>query len=178
MKTKLLVLLMLSCLLFHPVAFAQKGYADKVNQVNEKGQKEGLWKEDFNKYWRTETYYHKGKKNGLYKMFSTVRNELETFGEYRSDTITGTWYYFGDYGHLIMIQKNFQNNTHQIPAEHHAQGFCPYCCYSIAYYPNGNKKSEGILLWDEAPESDFTFEYGEWKYYDENGNLTKTKVFK
>jgi hypothetical protein len=34
------------------------------------------------------------------------------------------------------------------------------------------------LLWEEDPESDFTFEYGEGKYYDDTGKLTKTKVFK
>lgn len=28
-------------------------------------------------------------------------------------------------------------------------------CYSISFHENGNKKSEGILQFDDAPESDF-----------------------
>lgn len=31
------------------------------------------------------------------------------------------------------------------------------------------------LYWTD---SDFVFEYGEWKYYDENGNIVKIKEFK
>lgn len=92
--------------------------------------------------------------------------------------MSSIWYYFGDYGHLIMIQKDFKKNNTPSPAEHYSQGICPYQCYCINYYSNGIKKSEGILLWEEDPESDFTFEYGEWKYYDETGKLIKTKVFK
>lgn len=156
---------------------AQKGYVDKINKVNDKRQKEGFWKENINEYWRTETYYHEGKKNGIYKMFNTVRNELVCLGEYKNDIETGIWYTFGDYGHLLMIQNDFQKNTYQIPLEHQAQGTCLYRCYSISFHPNGSKKSEGILLWDESADSDFTFEYGEWKYYDENGKLIKVKVF-
>lgn len=37
--------------------FAQKEYAKKINQFNDKGQKEGFWKEDL-KYQTEETYYH------------------------------------------------------------------------------------------------------------------------
>lgn len=39
--------------------------------------------------------------------------------------------------------------------EHHAQGICPYRCYTISFYPNGSKKTEGVLLWDESADSDF-----------------------
>ena len=166
--------------LFSQTVLSQKGYADKINQYNAKGQKEGLWKENTGQNWRTETYYHNGKRNGIFKELSISRGELITFGEYRNDTIAGTWCYFGDYGHLMMIQNDFQKNTYPTPAIHHVQEKepCPFRCYCIEYYPNGNKESEGILLWDDDPESDFTFEYGEWKYYNEDGTLKETKVFK
>jgi len=176
MKVKIFVMIITSLILFQMSMYAQKEYADKVNQLNSKGQKEGFWKENLD-YQITETYYHNGVKSGIFKAFSKNK-ELSCLGEYHNGEITGIWYYFGDYGHIMMIQKNFQKNTYQTPAEHHAQGICPYRCYCVGYYPNGNKESEGILLWNISPESDFTFEYGEWKYYDENGKLTKTKVFK
>ncbi|MCI1682500.1 MAG: hypothetical protein LKI39_08090 [Bacteroides sp.] len=179
MKTKIIILF---CSFFIGVASlnAQKEFKNKINLYNKAQQREGLWKDDINKYWRSETYYHNGKKNGIYKLFSIERSELEIFGEYKNDTITGTWYYFSNYGHLTMSQHDFQQNTYQTPIVHHMRQkeLCPFRCYCIFYYPNGNKKSEGILLWDKDPESDFTFEYGEWKYYDENERLIETKVFK
>jgi len=45
-----------------------------------------------------------------------------------------------------MIQSDFQKNTFKIPLEHQALGVCPFRCYCIDFYPNGNKKSEGIML--------------------------------
>lgn len=107
MKTRVVLILAICFSLFNFVVLAQNGYEDKVNRYNHNGQKEGLWKENTSKYWRTETYYQNGKKNGIYKKFSTRRNELELFGEYRNDTITGTWYHFGDYGHLMMTFSEF-----------------------------------------------------------------------
>lgn len=157
---------------------AQKEFEGKVNLRNTKGQKEGLWKEEeeTDTKFYTLTYYENGIKNGVYREYQF--NKLFVLGEYIKGKMTGTWYYFGDYGHLTMIQKDFQTNTYQTPTMHHVQGLCPFRCYCIDYYPNGNKKSEGLLLWDEDPQSDFTFEYGEWKYYDENGKLMSTKIFK
>lgn len=176
MKTSIMkyVILLIMTFISH-FAFAQKEYAEKINQLNDKGQKEGFWKEDL-KYQTEEAYYHNGLKSGTYKAYRDEK--LAYFGEFDNGEMSGIWYYFGDYGHLIMIQKDFKKNNKPTPTEHHSQGICPYQCYCINYYPNGIKKSEGILLWKEDPESDFTFEYGEWKYYDETGKLIKTKIFK
>ena len=49
------------------------------------------------------------------------------------------------------------------------------CIRDRSYYPNGNIEKEGMLLCTEGPWMDDSVEYGEWKYYDENGNLIKTK---
>jgi hypothetical protein len=176
MKTKLFIMI-LTGLVLNINIFAQKGYAEKVNQLNSKGQKEGLWiKED--KYHKYFMYYQNDVLNGTYSVVNTAKNVLCNFGQYLNGKHYGIWYYYGDFGHLLMVQKDFIKNDKPIPAEHHAQGSCPYQCYCITYYPNGIKKSEGILLWNEDPEDDFTFEYGEWKYYDDTGNLIKTKIFK
>ena len=53
-----------------------------------------------------------------------------------------------------------------------------YYLIDVIIYPNGVIESEGILLWEISSQSDFTWEYGEWKYYDQTGKLIKTKVFK
>ena len=47
---------------------------------------------------------------------------------------------------------------------------------SFGEYKDG--KEIGILLWEISSQSDFTWEYGEWKYYDQTGKLIKTKVFR
>lgn len=177
MKEKLYIVTIF-CFILNINLPAQKGYAERINQLNEKGQKTGLWKEDANKHWRTEIYYQNGKKNGLYKSFSIPKGELSYFGEYRNDTISGTWYYFGDFGHLIMVQKNFKKNDKKFSIKNRAQSIPPFQCYCVIYHPNGIKASEGILLWEDDPESDTAFEYGEWKYYTDTGALTKTKIFK
>lgn len=123
MKINFLILFVAFFFLSYFDAVAQKGYVDEINQVNNEGQKEGFWKENVNEHFRTETYYHKGKKNGIYKMFNTIRNELVSMGEYKNDIETGIWYIFGDYGHLLMMQSDFQKNTYQIPLDITHKGY-------------------------------------------------------
>jgi len=77
----------------------------------------------------------------------------------------------------LSVQKNFKENIIQIPSKHKAIGFCSNLCYCIYYYSNGFIKSEGLLLWNVSPDSDFTFEYGEWKYYNDDGTLMYTKNY-
>lgn len=76
MKTRVVLILAICFSLFNFVVLAQNGYEDKVNRYNHNGQKEGLWKENTSKYWRTETYYQNGKKNGIYK--NSVRGEMNS----------------------------------------------------------------------------------------------------
>ena len=174
MKTKILILALIG-LAINIQTFPQIKDASQINQYNADGKKDGFWKEDLG-YQFEETYYHNGLKNGIFKAYRN--GKLSYFGEYKNGGMCGTWYYFDDFGGLVGIQKEFQKNDKLIPAVHRASGIAEEQCYTISFYPNGVKESEGILLWDESPESDMTFEYGEWKYYDEQGNLIKTKIFK
>ncbi len=45
---------------------------------------------------------------------------------------------------------------------------------SIAYirylYKDGSIRCEGWIVFSNDPEDDFSNEFGEWKYYDEEGN--------
>lgn len=74
MKTRVVLILAICFSLFNFVVLAQNGYEDKVNRYNHNGQKEGLWKENTSKYWRTETYYQMVKKMGYTK--NSVRGEM------------------------------------------------------------------------------------------------------
>ena len=174
MKTKISFFCIL--LLIPSFLFAQKGYLDKINQFDAEGQKEGYWIEDRG-FDTIELYYKSGKKSGVCKSFSK-RGILSTFGEYFEGKIAGTWYYFGDKGHLLCIQKDFMVNKDIITLDSGKKHIYPNKCYTIQYHPNGIIKEEGILLWNDDPEMDDTQEYGEWKYYDETGKLARTKLFK
>ncbi len=172
-KTKVAFIGILSLMFFY--VFAQKGYVDKVNQLTDKGQKEGLWIDTIHNRIR-EVYYNNGIESGIFKKYN-LKGKLFVLGEYCNGKMCGTWYYFENYGHLMMTFKDFSRNTYSIIDEGSGRRYIPdYKCYSTSYYPNGNVKNEGLLLWSEgeSPESDFSVEYGEWKYYDEAGILIKT----
>ena len=158
---------------------AQERFANTINQVNNKGEKDGFWI-DSTRYRKTEKYYKDGKQFGIYKEYNP-RGRLLTFGEYKDGKMNGIWYFFDQKGFLIMLFRDFSRNIYSIINEGDKCVITPdYKCYSISYYTNGNIKNEGLLLWSEgeAPESDFSNEYGVWKYYNENGELIKTKEFK
>lgn len=158
---------------------AQERFGDKINQINSKGEKEGFWI-DSTRYGKIEKYYKEGTLFGIYKKYNS-KGRLLTFGEYKDGKMNGIWYFFDQNGFLRMLFKNFSKNTYSIINEEDKKTITPdYKCYSVSYYPNGNIKNEGLLLWSEgeAPESEFSDEYGVWKYYYINGELIKTKEFK
>ena len=194
MKTKTILLLLL-CLSFSTCTFFQKKsvptnpqssnvttktqneYADKINQYDNNGQKVGFWSDTIDGY-IIQCYYKNGVKSGLFKWYSEY-GYLSSFGEYENGQMCGTWYDFYHTGQLVSIMKNFEKNTDTI-YNNLNEAFVPdHKCYTISFHLNGNVKDEGALLWYEGddPESDMSIEYGEWKYYDEDGNLIKTKIF-
>ena len=146
-----------------------------INQYNTNGQKEGLWIQK-QKYRTTEIYYKEGLKSGICKYYDQ-NNRLLSLGEYQDDVMTGIWYLFYPSGHLSMILTHFKKNDKNIQMEDESYIY-PNICYVTIYYPIGIKEEEGLLLFNDDPETDDTAEYGEWKYYNESGALIKTKVFK
>lgn len=170
MKKKVLIFFLLA-FAFNSSMFTQKGYIDKINQLNNNGEKDGYWIEN-RPFGTIELYYKNGLKSGVFKSYSK-KGILSALGEYTNGEISGTWYYFGDKGHLLMIQKDFSINTDTVILDNEKKKLYPHKCYTISYYPNGNIEDEGILLWNDDPEMDDVREYGEWKYYDEMGKLVK-----
>ena len=137
----------------------------------------GLWIENQGQQTKF-CLYQKGTLDGPCWVVSANKKRLYSFGEFSNGEYSGVWYNFGDDGTLLSMQKDFKKTTCEIPQKHKAQGTCPYQCYSISYHPNGHKQSEGILLWDVSPDADTTFEYGEWKYYNEKGELVQVINYK
>ena len=127
-----------------------------------------------------EIYYKNGIESGLYMEFMPS-GRLDVVGENKNGQMCGTWYFFDDTGLLWIVLKDFSKNTYSMISEVDGKKYVyDYKCYSLTYYPNGNKQDEGIRLWSEGddPLSEFSDEYGTWKYYDDAGRLTNTKFLK
>ena len=172
MKKSVLLLFFAGC-----VATGIFGIGRKIpmNRGNDLGQREGYWRDSLGEGITHELYYKGGKKDGLFKCFS--RNDLFVLGEYTADNISGTWYVFGDEGELVSIHNSIEFSKDSIYTGYPCcRIFYKYKCYRIDYYPSGAVKSEGYMVCDEDFMVDF-WEIGEWKYYDEAGNLIKTEDY-
>ena len=178
MKTKILILTLIG-LAINIQTFAQIKDASKINQFNEKGQKDGFWVDTVSNYEYYQSYYKDGILSGIHKEYN-IDGILQVLGEFKDGEFSGTWYYFENDGRIWMIFRDFEKNDYPI-SDYDGKTYIPdYKCYLTGYHPNGRIESEGIVLWsgDDNPVSDTSIEYGEWKYYDEQGNLIKTKIFK
>jgi antitoxin component YwqK of YwqJK toxin-antitoxin module len=166
--------------LFGANCYAQKLYSDRINQLNENGQKEGYWIENRYVGWKREIYYKNGIPHGNYKGYDGY-GRLIWFGNYSNGMEAGTWYSFGDYGELMGVMKDFvKKNTTLVRRDGGIETTFDSQCYSISYYPNGTIESEGLVLYyeDEGPWMDTAYDFGLWKYYNEFGELIKTENLK
>ena len=121
---------------------------------------------EINNFWYFMLYYpslnpeNDGQYTSMYEqLYRCVNERNKAMGQIIKDVY-----------HRIVVESKCDSLSEVI---HKAQGICPYQCYSISYHSNGYKQSEGILLWDVSPDADSTFEYGEWKYYDDQGELVQ-----
>ena len=162
------ILFWLLVLCIHCV-MAQEKSVPQVNQLNEKGNREGLWIEE-NEIFRNFTYYLDGKKNGPCYGIDKRTNSPSRVGEFKNGVYNGVWHYFfyEDGVFFTSVLKDFKKCEH--PETNYV-----YQCYAITYYPNGNKAEEGIWLFVDDPLNDCTSEYGKWKYYNEDGSLKEIK---
>lgn len=152
----------------------------EFNQTDESGLRTGIWVEE--DYYKKIVTYKNGMRNGISLTINPKTNKPYVICEFSNGEYSGTWYAFDDDGKLIFMLTNFKKNTLPAASVFGIQsidgGVLENQCYSISFHENGNKASEGILQFDDAPDSDFSFEYGLWKYYDENGCLINTKIYK
>ena len=91
--------------------------------------------------------------------------------------MSGTWYMFGDEGELRCTIDSIEFNKDSIYTGYPCcRIFRKYKCYCTDYYPGGGVEKEGYMVCDEEFEIEI-WEIGEWKYYDEAGNLIKTEDY-
>lgn len=149
---------------------------NKYNQLDSNGLKQGIWLSETPSD-RVETNYYNGKRHGIYIAYSRKSNKISSIGEFRNNAMSGTWYTFDDYGILLSKVENIvENNDYYYFADgtYYYGGKPKHKAHYVNYYPNGNIKSEGTILFSDTFETESS-EYGFWKYYDEKGNLIKTE---
>jgi antitoxin component YwqK of YwqJK toxin-antitoxin module len=143
------------------------------NKTDKPGKKFGLWIEDDG---LTETYYKNGLKHGIYKKYFPINGKLQGFGEFRNGRSVSNWYHFDEQSKLLMIEKNITKNTDiTVTQDDGKKVKLSDKSYITLYYPNGIVREEGIAVYNDDAQIGF-YKFGLWKYYDETGNLIKTKI--
>lgn len=173
MQLKILFALLIYSLIVFP-SYSQVDSANFsiINSVDNAGQKIGLWVENDG---LIEAYYRDGELEGIFKSYYRKNGKLGVFGEYTNGDRTGTWYYFNETGQIYMIECEISKNVNLQVLRDDGELITPeFKSFLSFYYPNGNIKEEGVVLFDEDIEIDF-FKYGTWKYYDQEGNLLKVE---
>lgn len=168
MKTKNLIYI-----LFYIFSLQAVGQIDnKTNLVDEQGMKIGLWIENKG---NTFVYYKNGLKNGIFTNYNRKNGKIHAFGEFKDDLPTGKWYFFNEAGFLLFTEENIEKNTEFKRQRDDGVEITPkFTSYVKDYYPNGNVKEEGRVLYSEDIEIDY-YKTGTWKYYNEEGVLKETK---
>jgi len=164
----------------YAVLFAQP--SAPYNKYDSEGRRTGPW------MWTDGDFvecvvYKEGNKDGLGFRANKVAKELETFF-YDNGSLRATRLYIN----AVLIGQTFDYEDVErfVPCkETGAMVKFDRQCYSQEFYPNGMIKDEGLwigwkndsyddLFTEDFGEGDF---FGEWHYYDEEGNLTETKVY-
>lgn len=88
---------------------------------------------------------------------------------------------FSDLGELLYVLSDFEEtDTYVLNSERNTKTKFSLKCYCCEYYPNGQKKAEGIILGSKdeyaSVERDPT-EWGEWLYYDSESNVVRTENY-
>ena len=152
-------------------------YSCDINQISRSGQKVGFWRQETDYHHKAdEIYYEDGLKCRVYRVYSEKNNELQYFGVVSKDKETKV-YDFSEYGHLLSCVKDFKKNTNPMIVDKILYAYPRNQCYITYYYPNGIIESEGVYVYFEDYSIDY-YEYGEWKYYSDKGELVETKYFK
>ena len=156
---------------------AQITWKDKVNQLNEKGKKYGLWITEYNNR-KVYEYYKDGKQHGPFYCVNTMNNTLVFSGEMFEDNYVN-YNYYSDRGHLMTSMTNFQKNNTPVPKCHMEFFYSipDFRCLCTDFHSNGAVGGVGTILFFSPDPIVYGREFGEWKYYDEEGELYEIKIF-
>lgn len=166
------ILIIIIALHISVMSFSQQPESGS-SKYNENGNKTGLWITE-DGYRKNFTNYKNGKEDGVSYRLDTEDDTLEFFARCSNGELVD-FFRFYDTGGLAYRMYDFRKFEIELkpPYKGYTWDKGPdRICHSVEYYPNGNIKAEGdMIFWSyEDPELDF-IEYGEWKYYNDDGSL-------
>jgi len=108
-------------------------------------------------------YDKKKRRHGQWEFYWDDSTRLANKGEFRHGEQVGTWTYYNEDGSL---QKT---ETKKLLSRRYK---------TQLYYPNGKLQKEGYARLKKDREYVSYYWYGNWKCYDEKGNLEKIEKYK
>lgn len=122
-----------------------------------------------------EKYMKNGVEDGVYKGY--FNGKLSFFGEMSNGNYSGNWYWFNENGEIMIKFSNFSKNDDNLTLKE-LNKTPEFKCFYEGYFSNGMIKEKGLVLFfkGDDPVSE-GMEYGKYIYYDEKGNVIKTKIF-
>lgn len=170
-------IIIIAALLISVMSFAQTTESG-CNKYDQNGKKTGLWITQHG-VWKFFTEYKNGKEDGVSYMLNTSNDTLESLAQYSNGECV-VFYRF-DMGGLRYRLYDFKKLEIKLKPPYKGytwdkdKGPDRICKY-VSYYSNGNKKEEGeMIFWSwESFEID-SIDYGEIKYYNEDGTLKEIK---
>lgn len=144
------------------------------NKYDENGNKTGLWITQ-DRCWQSFAYYKNGKKDGVSYEVNTHYGTICNFVRYSNGEYVEIFTFNDKTGVLLSREYDFRKFEIDLPSPYKGYTWSKgpdRICHYVSYYPNGNIESEGdMIFWSDGdPEID-NIEYGEWKYYNEDGTL-------
>lgn len=143
------------------MSFAVKGYSSAPAQSDKQHTGNSVMQEQ---QVHKNLYDKKKRRHGIWEFYwENDTSMLANKGEFRHGNQVGTWYYYNQDGSLqktetkTKVGKRFKTQI---------------------YYPDGKLQKEGYAKLKKDKEYLNYYWYGEWKCYDEQGNLVKTEHYK
>lgn len=140
--------------------------------VNDK--KTGLWITQ-DRCWQSFAYYKDGKKDGVSYEVNTHYGTICNFVRYSNGEYVEIFTFNDKTGVLLSREYDFREFEIDLksPYKDWTWDKAPdRICHSVEYYPNGYIKAEGdLIFWYDSDIEIDSIEYGEWRYYNEDGSI-------
>lgn len=140
-----------------------------INKTNMQGQKVGRWLESYTTDYTSiaDVFYISGQKNGRFIYFGINADKIyiHTVGLYVNNKMTGVWYHYSN-DVLLYSADEFEYSEFPFNAN--------LSLRITNYYKDGHIKSQGRVYAKDFYEIDY-IEYGIWRYYDTNGEISEEK---
>lgn len=140
-----------------------------INKTNIHGQKVGRWLESYTNDYTSiaDVFYTQGQKNGRFVYFGIGDDKISihTVGLYENNKKTGVWYHYSN-DVLLYSADEFEYSVFPFNAN--------LSLRITNYYKDGHIKSQGRVYAKDFYEIDY-IEYGIWRYYDTNGEISEEK---